>query len=80
MNQSDGIARDYYESLNLQWGPGVIVDQQIAGGLLWAAGDVIGLLVFLALALQWSRDSEKEARRIDRDLDRREQVARIAEE
>jgi putative copper resistance protein D len=75
MNQSDGIARAYYESLNLQWGPGVEVDQQIAGGLLWAAGDVIGLLLFLALAVQWSKASDREARRIDRDLDRREQGA-----
>lgn len=73
MNQSDGIARTYYESLNLGWGPGVIADQQIAGGLLWAAGDVIGLVLFLALAIQWSRDSDKEARRIDRELDRQSQ-------
>lgn len=75
MNQSDGIARSYYESLDLQWGPGVIADQQIAGGLLWAAGDGIGLLLFLALAIQWSRESEREARRIDRELDRQERIA-----
>lgn len=80
MNQSDGIARTYYESLNLEWGPGVIADQQIAGGLLWAAGDVIGLLLFLALAIQWSRDSDKEARRIDRDLDRQGQKAQTRED
>lgn len=73
MNQSDGIARTYYESLDLGWGPGVIADQQIAGGLLWAAGDVIGLVLFLALAIQWSRDSDKVARRIDRELDRQSQ-------
>lgn len=75
MNQSDGIARGYYESLGRQWGPSVLADQQIAGGLLWAAGDVIGLLLFLALAIQWSRESDKEARRVDRDLDRRQQSA-----
>jgi cytochrome c oxidase assembly factor CtaG len=80
MNQSDGIARTYYESLNLEWGPGVIADQQIAGGLLWAAGDVIGLLLFLALAIQWSKDSEKEARRIDRDLDRQSQKTLTTED
>jgi len=80
MNQSDGLARTYYDSLNLEWGPGVIADQQIAGGLLWAAGDVIGLLLFLALAIQWSKDSEKEARRIDRDLDRQSQKTLTTED
>lgn len=80
MGQSDGIARAYYESLNLEWGPGVLADQQIAGGLLWAAGDVIGLLLFLALAIQWSKDSEKEARRIDRDLDRQSQKTLATED
>jgi putative copper resistance protein D len=80
MNQSDGIARDYYESLNRQWGPTVLEDQQIAGGLLWAAGDIIGLLLFLALAIQWARASEREARRIDRDLDRQERNSLISGE
>lgn len=80
MNQSDGIARTYYESLNLQWGPTVLADQQLAGGMLWAAGDIIGLLLFLALAIQWSKASEREARRIDRDLDRQEQNAHVSGE
>ncbi|MGA1248807.1 MAG: cytochrome c oxidase assembly protein [Candidatus Nanopelagicales bacterium] len=80
MNQSDGIAREYYESLGRLWGPGVLEDQQIAGGLLWAAGDIIGLLLFLALTVQWARASEREARRIDRDLDRQEQNSHISGE
>lgn len=80
MNQSDGIARNFYSSLDRQWGPDVLMDQQIAGGLLWAAGDAIGLLLFLALAIQWSRASEREARRIDRELDRQDQRARVITE
>ncbi|NUS72586.1 MAG: cytochrome c oxidase assembly protein [Corynebacteriales bacterium] len=46
--------------------------QQIGGGLLWASGDIISLLMLAALITQWIRASEREAARIDRQLDREE--------
>ena len=42
------------------------------GGILWAAGEVVAILIFGALRAQWARASEREARRIDRALDRAE--------
>ena len=72
LNESTNIARDYYSDIVRDWGPTVAQDQQIAGGILWVAGDVVGLLLFIVLMVQWSRSSEREARRIDRELDRQD--------
>jgi len=70
----------YYETFTRDWGPAIADDQQIAGGLLWAAGDVVGLLLFVVLMVQWARASEREAIRTDRDLDRQEAAAKKAAE
>ena len=40
-----------------------------AGGILWASGDLIGVLFFGVLFTQWVRSSMKEAAREDRRLD-----------
>jgi cytochrome c oxidase assembly factor CtaG len=47
-----------------------VFQQQLGGGLLWASGDVIGLLFLAVLLTQWMRASEREAEREDRRLDR----------
>jgi len=70
MTQSTLIAADHYEALGRTWGPTLAKDQQIAGGLLWASGDLVALLVLGVLFVQWSRASEREAVREDRRLDR----------
>ncbi len=75
MNVQNPIALGYYETVIRDWGPTILEDQQIAGGLLWATGDVVGLVLFLTLMIQWSKASDREAVRIDRDLDRQEAQA-----
>ena len=47
----------------------VVIQQMDAGGILWAAGDLIGLAFFGVLFAQWVRSSMKEAAREDRRLD-----------
>jgi putative membrane protein len=49
-----------------------VFQQQLGGGLLWASGDVVGLLFLAVLLVQWMRASEREAAREDRRLDRLE--------
>jgi putative membrane protein len=63
------IAGDYYRRLAT---PGVDLasDQQVGGGLLWASGDLVSLLMLGALVVQWIKASEREAAREDRRLDR----------
>jgi putative copper resistance protein D len=70
MGASTVIAQDYYSQLGRTWGPSLARDQEIAGGVLWAAGDLVALLVLGALFVQWARASEREAVREDRRLDR----------
>ena len=57
-----------------------VFQQQLGGGLLWASGDVIGLLFLAVLITQWMRASEREASREDRRLDRADAAAAAAAE
>ena len=47
-----------------------VFQQQLGGALLWASGDLVGLLFLGVLVTQWMRASEREAAREDRRLDR----------
>ncbi|KWX00264.1 cytochrome C oxidase assembly protein [Carbonactinospora thermoautotrophica] len=66
------IAEDWYLNLGREWGPSPLEDQRIAGGILWSWGDIVGVIIFMVLFAQWVRSSEREAQRIDRQLDRME--------
>jgi cytochrome c oxidase assembly factor CtaG/putative copper export protein len=66
MSANTAFGGDFYRSLALPWVPDVLRDQQLGGGLAWAAGEVPLLVVVLALLVQWSRQDERSARRADR--------------
>jgi cytochrome c oxidase assembly factor CtaG len=72
MDQEEVIAEEWYTSLPMSWLPDAAEDQRLAGGILWGSGDVVGLVVFGVLFVQWVRSSMQEARREDRRLDRLE--------
>lgn len=83
MDSKQLIAEDWYAALRRgpmgSWLPSIAADQHLAGGILWGAGDLVGLLLFLVLFSQWVRASMQEAKREDRRLDlleRREAAAR----
>lgn len=76
MNMRELIAADHYTGLGLDW-VDPLADQQVGGGLLWASGDLVGLLMLAAVVVQWMRASDREAVRTDRRLDR-EQRSRAA--
>jgi len=69
MGQETLIAGDWYRSLRETWLPDPLDDQHLAGGLLWGSGDLVGLLFFIVLFVQWVRSSMREAAREDRRLD-----------
>jgi cytochrome c oxidase assembly factor CtaG len=63
------LGGDWYPALQLSW-MAPFEDQKIAGGILWAGGEVVSVTMLGVLVLQWIRQSEREARRTDRALDR----------
>ena len=78
MDQQELVGGDWYPTLaertGLTWLPDPAADQHLAGGILWGTGDVVGLVFFLVLFVQWVRSSLREAEREDRRLDRAERL------
>ena len=65
------LGGDWYPNLHLTWAD-PFSDQVVAGGILWAGGEIVSVTMLGILVLQWIRQSEREAKRIDRALDRQE--------
>jgi len=84
MGQTRLLGGDWYPSLHDgpmgAWLPDPLDDQHLAGGLLWGAGDLVGVVLFGVLFAQWVRASMKEAERVDRRLDLEEARERAAQE
>ena len=72
MSSTALIAESWYLAFNRSWPPSPLDDQYLAGGILWASGDLLALLMLVALFAQWYASSQREARREDRRLDRLE--------
>ncbi|MEU5863949.1 MULTISPECIES: cytochrome c oxidase assembly protein [unclassified Nonomuraea] len=64
------IASGWYEQLGRTWGDNLLQTQQDGGAIAWGFGEIPTLLVLLAIAAQWYRDDERQARRTDRKADR----------
>jgi len=73
MGQTTIIGASHYAELRegpmASWLPPALEDQHLAGGILWATGDLIGVLFFAVLFTQWVRQSLREGEREDRRLD-----------
>ena len=59
----------HYATTGRTWGPSPLVDQQIAGGIMWLGGDLLFLAAILALVGVWMRAEERGASRTDRRVD-----------
>ena len=65
MQSTTLLGGDWYPSLQLTWAD-PFDDQVVAGGILWAGGEFVSVTMLAVLVVQWMRQSEREARRIDR--------------
>ncbi|MPZ28038.1 MAG: cytochrome c oxidase assembly protein [Micromonosporaceae bacterium] len=74
MQSTTLLAGDWYPSLGLTWAD-PMADQRLAGGILWAGGELVSVAVLGVLVRQWIAASEREAARVDRELDRAEAAA-----
>jgi putative copper resistance protein D len=60
------LAADWYAELGRTWGASPLADQRTGAGLLWAVGDLLGVLLAGVVLYQWMQAEEREARRLDR--------------
>ncbi len=68
----------HYATLERDWGQPPLEDQQWAGGIMWAAGDLVFLIAVVLAIGVWLRAEEAEGRRLDALLDREGQRAATA--
>ena len=50
----------HYATLGSPYGITALADQQLAGGIMWLAGDVVFIAAILALVAAWMRHEERE--------------------
>ncbi len=69
MSMSTVIGERFYQGLGLGWTSDLLADQQLGGGIAWAAGELPLVIVLVALLLQWARADDRLAKREDRRAD-----------
>jgi putative copper resistance protein D len=56
----------HYATLSRPWGPSVLLDQQLAGAVMWLAGDLLFIGAIAAIVAGWMRYEERNTARSDR--------------
>lgn len=64
------LGEKWYLSFERDWGPSLLEDQFLGGGIMWGGSDGVLLIIMAVLFVQWFRASQREAKRVDRHLDR----------
>ncbi|MFC7842769.1 cytochrome c oxidase assembly protein [Streptomyces sp. NPDC057382] len=70
MSSSALIGEGWWSLLDRPWVEDAMADQYDAGAIAWATGDIPVLITTIILAIQWVRSDRREARRVDRKIDR----------
>lgn len=74
----------HYATLARDWGPSALVDQQMAGAIMWLVGDLVFVIAMLGIVVGWMRREDHDAQATDAREDRaraaiRERETRLAE-
>jgi putative copper resistance protein D len=72
------IAGDWYSSLSRPWLSSALSDQKVGAGMLWAFGELFGLVAIGVVLYQWMRHEELVAAREDRRLDAEQRPAALS--
>lgn len=72
----DGLLTTWFADLHRGWGPSPLIDQHRAGSILWVVAEALDLPFLALLVVQWIRSDEREAARIDAQLDAAEPARR----
>lgn len=70
MSSTGLFLADWFGAMGRTWGQTPLGDQQTGGGIAWSVGEIPTVALAIAVAIQWSRNDEKEAKRLDRNADR----------
>jgi putative copper resistance protein D len=60
----------WYSQVQPPWLPDLVADSQRAGGIAWGIAEIPTFLLVLAVAVQWAKSDDREAKRRDRRIDR----------
>ncbi|KGN40999.1 cytochrome c oxidase assembly protein [Knoellia aerolata] len=69
------LAPDFFEQVNLPWGPPLLADQERAGEIAWGFGEAPTLVLAILVARQWFRRDRQETVRLDRQAARDDDAA-----
>lgn len=69
------LAQDFFEQINLPWGPPPLADQERAGEIAWGFGEAPTLILAILVARQWFSRDRQETVRLDRQADRDDDAA-----
>ncbi|MDJ0348672.1 cytochrome c oxidase assembly protein [Cryobacterium sp. PH29-G1] len=72
------LLADWFGAMGRTWGLSAIADQQMGGGIAWGVGELPTIALAIVVAVQWSRDDTKVARRLDRTADRTDDAELVA--
>ncbi|MGK9464957.1 cytochrome c oxidase assembly protein (plasmid) [Streptomyces sp. G6] len=70
MSSTELIGEGWWSLLDRPWVEYAMDDQYNAGAIAWATGDIPVLITTIILAIQWIRSDQREARRVDRQIER----------
>jgi putative copper resistance protein D len=61
---------DWYSQVQPPWLTDLVADSQNAGAIAWGIAEIPTFILVLAVAFQWAKSDDKEAKRHDRQADR----------
>lgn len=64
------LAPGFFKTIDLDYVPDLLADQQLAGGIAWGIGELPTVVLALLVAWDWMRSDDRESRRTDRKADR----------
>jgi putative copper resistance protein D len=60
------VLYSHYLDVERSWGPSPLADQQLAGALMWGAGDILLMIALILSVAVWLQAEERRARRWER--------------
>jgi len=75
---SDALIVTSFAHPPASWGVDTIGDQGVAGGIIWAFGELPTALVLAVVFFSWAKSEERQGRAIDRAADRTGDAERLA--